>query len=202
MQSTGIILAGGKSSRMGRNKALMTLEDRAVIDRIADSLSTITTDLIVVTNTPDEFEFLGLRTVSDNYKEKGPLAGMEAGLRASNTEKNLIVACDMPFISSGIGGYLLTQLEEHEAAVPIIQNQLHPLFASYRKDVQSRIEQSIISDELKIRLLLEKINTKTVTETELKNQGFSVTENDFFNMNHPVDFSQALKISSQKSSES
>ena len=108
MKTTGIILAGGKSSRMGTNKALLTIDGKTVIERIVNQLEQIVDEIIVVTNPFHDYEFLQLPMVEDKWKGMGPLAGIEAGLNASTTERNLIVACDMPFISIELGKYLLS----------------------------------------------------------------------------------------------
>nr|WP_284521516.1 molybdenum cofactor guanylyltransferase [Cytobacillus pseudoceanisediminis] len=87
MSSTGIILAGGHSSRMGENKALLKIGGKTVIERIADQLSSILPNVIIVANKQEDYQFLGLPLVSDRWKEKGPLAGIHAGLSESRTQK-------------------------------------------------------------------------------------------------------------------
>src|SRR5690606_20588107 len=106
METTGIILAGGKSSRMGRNKALLDFHGQTVIETIANELQKIVNHLIIVTNNQEDYAFLQLPMVSDKWQGIGPLAGIHAGLSISKTEKNLVVACDMPFVSREIGSYL------------------------------------------------------------------------------------------------
>lgn len=128
MDRTGIILAGGHSSRMGENKALLKIGGRTVIERIADQLASVSAEMIIVANNQEDYQFLGLPMVSDHWKGKGPLAGIHAGLLASNTQNNLIVACDMPFISVELGKILLKELDVRQAAVPEIKGRLHPLF--------------------------------------------------------------------------
>src|SRR3954447_5197806 len=122
VNTTAIILAGGKSSRMGTNKALLDLNGRMVIEGIVEKLEKTVDEIIIVTNTFADYEFLKLPMVEDKWKDMGPLAGIEAGLNASKTEHNLIVACDMPFISVELGKYLLSCLEEeYQVVVPEIE---------------------------------------------------------------------------------
>ncbi|WP_066296556.1 molybdenum cofactor guanylyltransferase [Bacillus sp. FJAT-29937] len=194
MQTTGIIMAGGRSSRMGTNKAMLPIGGKTVIERIVVELSKIVSNMVIVTNAFEDYQFLGLPMVQDQWKDMGPLAGIHAGLSASSTEKNLVVACDMPFISSQLGGILLTLLDDYQVAVPDVLGQLHPLFAAYRKDTLGGIQQSLQNKELRIRQFFKHTKTKYVTEACLQKLHYHYQEQHFFNMNHPDDFERALKI--------
>lgn len=194
MQTTGIIVAGGKSSRMGTNKALLNIGGKTVIERIASELRKTVSNLIIVTNSFEEYRFLGLPMVEDQWKDSGPLAGLHAGLTASHSDKNLVVACDMPFISAQFGGILLSFLEEHQAAVPYIAGQLHPLFAAYRKETAEEINQSLHKQELRIRQFYGKIKTKLVTEADLAKFPYRYQEKHLFNMNQPEEFKKAVEM--------
>ncbi|PLR81587.1 molybdenum cofactor guanylyltransferase [Bacillus canaveralius] len=195
MQATGIILAGGKSSRMGTNKAFLEVGNQAVIERIIAELSKIVSDLVVVTNHFAEYQSLGVPMTEDNWKGKGPLAGMEAGLLASKHDKNLVVACDMPFISVKLGQFLLEQLNQYEAAVPEINSRLHPLFAAYRKETVPSIQESLSEDQLKIRSFLHRVNSKILKEDELS--GLGLDGASLYNMNNPDEYRQALQLAKQ-----
>lgn len=194
MKATGIILVGGKSSRMGTNKALLTIDGKLVIERIAEEMQTVTDSLIIVTNTFHTYEFLNLPMVEDKYKGLGPLAGIHAGLEASTTDKNLVAACDMPFISTEIGAYLLDNLNGYQACVPEIYGQLHPLFAAYRKEVKDIFSKSLEMEELRVRRTFENISAKIVTEKDLIREGFQIRDSDFFNMNYPEEYEIAKKL--------
>lgn len=194
MQTTGIILAGGKSSRMGTNKALLEIDGKTVIERIVEKLGPIVDNLIIVTNSFEEFAFLELPMVEDEWKGIGPLAGIHAGLTASKTERNLIVACDMPFISPELGTLLLEQLVEYEAVVPQITEQLHPLFAAYKRGVKEEVKKAIELEQLRIRKIFDRIYVKILTETELENLGVQIGQADTFNMNHPEEYEQAKNM--------
>lgn len=194
METTGIILAGGKSSRMGRNKALLEIDGKKVIERIVDELKHIVDHIIIVNNNFEEYEFLQLPMVKDKWQGIGPLAGIHAGLSASTTERNLIVACDMPFISSEIGSYLLKELADYDGVIPVIEGRMHPLFSAYRKNVKDVIEQLVEQKLLRITNILPKIHGKVVTEIDLKKAGFTVNEINFFNMNYPDNYEEAKKM--------
>ena len=198
MKTTGIILAGGKSSRMGTNKALLTIDGKTVIERIVNQLDQIVDEIIVVTNQFHDYEFLQLPMVEDKWKGMGPLAGIEAGLNASSTARNLVVACDMPFISIELGKYLLTQLDQYQAAVPEISGQLHPLFAAYRKDICEAVSKSLSENQLRIRQLLHTIHVKIIENELLDSLGISTEEIYFFNMNHREEYHKAINIIKEK----
>ncbi|WP_066056987.1 molybdenum cofactor guanylyltransferase [Robertmurraya korlensis] len=194
MSRTGIILAGGKSSRMGQNKALLTIEGATVIERIAHELTKITDQLLIVTNTFRDFEFLGIPMVEDMQKGKGPIAGIHAGLTATTTNANLIVACDMPFISSSLGDFLLTGLDEYQAVIPELGGQLHPLYGAYRKDALQVVTNALTNNQLRIRSVLEQLNVQVVTEELLQRKQIMIKETDMFNMNDPKEYEKALRV--------
>ncbi len=201
MKTTGIILAGGKSSRMGTNKALLDLNGRRVIEGIVETLRDITDEMLVVTNTFAEYEFLQLPLIADNWKGGlGPLAGIEAGLTASKTEYNLIVACDMPFISIELGRYLLSCLDESQAVVPQIEETRHPLFAAYRREVLGEVRKSLEKKELGIWRFLRNVDLKTVTKDELASLGLPNEEQYFFNMNNREHYQKAIQFINDKGS--
>lgn len=194
MGTTAIILAGGQSSRMGTNKALLQLKGKTVIEGMVERLENIVDDILIVTNTFEDYAFLHLPMIEDKRKGKGPLAGMEAGLAATQTERNLIVACDMPFISVELGQYLLSCLGEYQAAVPEISGQLHPLFAAYRKDVNEAVTQSIEENQLRIRHFLHNIHVKIVSKELLQSLEIDHEELYLFNMNSPDEYHKASNM--------
>lgn len=195
MEATGIILAGGKSSRMGKNKALLEIKGKTVIENVVAELQPAVNNIIIVTNSFEEYRFLGLPMVEDLWKGKGPLAGIQAGLEASTTEKNLVVACDMPFISAKLGTVLLNQLAHYQVAVPEISDQLHPLFAAYRKEISGEIERALEEDQLRIRGIFRNLQVKKMDQVELSKFGISMNDSDLFNMNHPEEYEQARNMS-------
>lgn len=200
MNTTAIILAGGKSSRMGTNKALLDLNGRRVIEGIVEKLEKTVDEMLIVTNTCSDYEFLQLPMVSDNWKDMGPLAGIEAGLSHSHTERNLIVACDMPFISVELGKYLLSCLEESQVAVPEIEGTRHPLFAAYRKETVVEVRKSLEKNHLGIWRFLQNVDVKIMTEEGLERLGLPNEEQYFFNMNNREHYQKALKFINTKGS--
>jgi len=190
MKAAAIILSGGKSSRMGTNKALLTINEQTNIERMADQLKTHFEELILVTNEPQDYQFLRLKTVTDQYPGMGPLAGLHAGLRASNYEVNFVAACDMPFLSGELARVLLNKIADFDAVVPVIAGRQQPLFAVFQKRITKQVEQCIKRGELRMLELLTKLNICYLTEKELQIPNL---KRSFFNMNNPSEYETAKK---------
>jgi molybdenum cofactor guanylyltransferase len=193
MKVGAIILSGGNSRRMGTNKALLPISEKPNIERMKDELYKNFEDMILVTNHQKVYEFLKIKMVSDHYPGKGPLAGIHAGLMAANHEVNLVVACDMPFVSAGLGAILVENLREYDAVVPIIGGTKHPLFAVYRKKIVEKIKSCLENDSLRMIHLLDNLNVLYMTEEDLQTFTKESLEQIFFNMNHPEEYEWAKR---------
>lgn len=198
MKAAAIILSGGKSSRMGTNKALLKINEKTNIERIADKLKILFDDIILVTNEPEQYKFLGLKMVEDQYPGMGPLAGVHAGLEVSDFEVNFVVACDMPFISVELANALVNNCSHYDAVVPVINGKQHPLFSVFKKETANKIEQSIAGGRLRMKHLLDDLNVLYLTETELRALCQLDLERIFFNMNHPNEYEEAKKWAEQE----
>jgi molybdenum cofactor guanylyltransferase len=191
MKAGAIILSGGKSSRMGKNKALLPFKDKTNIERIRDELQSLFDDIILVTNDPESYEFLNLKTVSDEFPGKGPLAGIHAGLMASDYEENIVVACDMPFVSAELASTLVQNLKHNDAIIPVINGKQHPLFAAYQKRIVPEIEACLTEDRLRVIHLLDKLNVRYLEENDLQAYSDGSLDEIFFNMNVPEEYEEA-----------
>jgi molybdopterin-guanine dinucleotide biosynthesis protein A len=193
MKAAAIILSGGKSSRMGTNKALLKINEKTNIERISDRLKPLFDDIILVTNDLEQYEFLGLKIVSDQFPGMGPLAGVHAGLKASEYETNFIVACDMPFVSGELAQALVDKSSDYDAVIPVINGKQQPLFAVFQKRAAIEVEQCIKQERLRMKHLLDRLNVLYVTEKDLEINSSLDLERVFFNMNHPNEYEEALK---------
>jgi molybdopterin-guanine dinucleotide biosynthesis protein A len=192
MNAGAIILAGGKSTRMGTNKALLKIQDTPNVERIVNVLRPDFPHPVLVTNNPDPYHFLGVKTVKDYFPGKGPLAGIHAGLIASPYEVNVSAACDMPFVSAELAMALIEKSHHYDAVIPVIGGKQQPLFAVYKKTLIDVIEEKIKNDKLRMKDLLNVVNVLYVTEQELKvDDSF---ERIFFNMNHPHEYEEAVQL--------
>lgn len=189
MHTCGVILSGGKSSRMGKTKALLPLRDKPVIEHIASELKHVCDEVIVITNQPQDYEFLGLSHFEDRYRQKGPLGGIESALYHVNADVYVMAACDMPFISRHVYTHLMQQLKSHDAAVPMYDARMHPLAGVYRKTVLPAIQDKLDHDERKVNSFFDRTDVNVVHDfgeipEELLNK-------HFFNMNNPDHYEQA-----------
>lgn len=193
MKAGAIILSGGQSRRMGTNKALLPIAQKPSIERIKDELEKHFQEMILVCNDLEAYQFLNIKMVQDQYPGKGPLAGIHAGLSASKNEINLVVACDMPFISAGLGTILVENVKEFDAVVPVIEGKRHPLFAVYRKNIVKEIKSCLENDSLRMTQLLDSLNVFYMTEEDLQAYDDKSLAQIFFNMNHPEEYELAKR---------
>ncbi|MCM3764094.1 molybdenum cofactor guanylyltransferase [Neobacillus niacini] len=191
MNAAAILLSGGKSSRMGTNKALLKINEKTNIERIRDILAEHFAETILVTNDPAAYQFLGVKMASDHYPGMGPLAGLHAGLEASSHEVNVLVACDMPFVSGELAAAMAEKCGEYDAVIPVIGGKQHPLFAVFKRSAAEEAAKCIKAGNLRMKHLLDRLNVLYLTETELGSFNQLDLDRVFFNMNHPNEYEDA-----------
>lgn len=188
MAMSGVILAGGTSTRMGRDKALLELGGRRLIDRLVEGLQQIFQEVIIVANTPGLYDNLGVRVAPDLIPNKGALGGIHTAAAVASHPWAFVMACDMPFFNPALIRYLATLTENWDAVVPYTDDW-EPLYAAYAKTCLPMIERQIHSDNLKVSLFFPSIRVRRVGREELgphDPQGLSL-----FNVNTPQEFAQA-----------
>ncbi len=185
---SSIILAGGKSSRMGFDKAFLRLGDESLLENLIKRLKPISDEIIIVTDALEKFcafaellHFCGVKIVEDLVFQKGPLGGIYTGLKTSKNFYNFFVACDMPYIEVKLIKYLYTLREGYDVIVPRLKNGYETLFAIYSKDCIEPIFQTLKSDSNKVRDFFDKVKVREVLEEELKD--FGDPEKLFMNIN-------------------
>ena len=144
MDISCIVLAGGKSLRLGRDKVLETVGNRNLLQRVVNNISVFDSDIIIVTaikqSVPQFISYPRLRIVTDIYSGKGPLGGIYTGLTASDSFYNLVVACDMPFLNQALLRYMIELSANFDLVVPRLGNTVEPLHAIYSKDCLTPID--------------------------------------------------------------
>jgi molybdopterin-guanine dinucleotide biosynthesis protein A len=188
---TGVILAGGQSRRMGRNKALMTLGDVRLIDRVVETMQHVCTDLLMVTNTPEVYADLRLPMVGDVWPDKGSLGGIYSALYHAATPYCLVVACDMPFLQTSVLQYLVSQIETYDVVMPEVDGEQQPLHAIYGRACLQPIAQRLEANRLKIVGFLPDVKVRTVTADELRPLDPDLRA--FQNLNTPEDMAAATR---------
>jgi len=148
---TGVILSGGKNSRMGgRNKAFIEFEGERLIDRSVRLFQSLFDEVILITNSPQEYLDLGVALVTDIYQNKGALGGIHAGLFHATNEKVFFAACDMPFLNEALIKHMIDLSAEFDILVPQSPDGLQPLHAIYSRKCLPVIEKLFSQDRLKI----------------------------------------------------
>jgi molybdopterin-guanine dinucleotide biosynthesis protein A len=196
---TSIILAGGKSSRLGRSKALQVIEAKSLIQWVVDRLTTLSTEIIIATARGETIpcsSAVRIKTVADIYPGTGPLAGIHSGLTASSSSWAVVVGCDTPFLSVGLLEYMAQISSTFDIVVPRIKNKLEPLCAVYSKNCVAPIQELLEQDERQIRRLFSMVKVRYVEEDEINS--FDLKHLSFFNINSQDDLDRARKLAAEK----
>jgi molybdopterin-guanine dinucleotide biosynthesis protein A len=190
---TGIILSGGKSTRMGgKNKAFLSLNGEVVIERVLKLFKELFDETIVVTNSPLEYLDYDVHIVTDIIKGKAALGGIYTGLFYASSEHCFVSACDMPFLDKRFIEYMISKIKGHDIIVPQASDGFQPLHAIYSKKCIPLMKKLIDRDELKIRILYKKMNTLTLSTDTITS--FDPDERMFLNINSEEDLKHILAI--------
>jgi FdhD protein len=183
---TGVILAGGSSTRMGSNKALLPYQGGTFIESIHRRMAALFRDVIVVTNAPDLYRFMRCPKVADIVPGLGGLSGIHAALRHAGTEHVFVVACDMPSVDGDLVRCMVAMREGHDAVVPESASGIEPLCAVYGKGALPAIEEALRAGCGKVVSILPKVRVKVFSrdEVSLVDPGFL----SFRNINTPGDY--------------
>ena len=189
---TGIILAGGVSRRLGYiNKALLKIGDQSIIEHTIEALSEVTKSILLITNSPGEFEHLGLPMFGDIIPDSGSLGGIYTGLKVSGTHYNIVVACDMPFIQSDLLAFLISHSEGYDVAIPVTPDGHHPTCAVYSRNCIEPIESQIKIHNLRIA---DSFLDVKVNRIDLKASYPRYSPNMLFNVNTNEDYLMAVSL--------
>jgi len=180
---TAIILAGGKASRMkGQDKAFLKIDNKPLISTQLKLLKFFFKEIIIVTNQPGKYSGIkGARVISDIVAHQGPLGGIYSGLMASTSAYNFVVACDMPYIDTGLIEYMHKKSLGFDAVVPRLNKRYEPLYAFYSKNCLKFIGQLLDKKMFRTNALFSKIKVKEITENEIGQ--FALGEKIFTNIN-------------------
>ena len=183
---SAILLCGGCSARMGRDKGLIEWEGQPLVVRLAELLQGLFQEVLVVTGQKPRYrDLLDLPILEDKIKGLGPLGGLYSGLLASANEYNLVAACDMPLIKPELIALLVGEIDDSWIIIPQVRGYWEPLPAVYSKRCLPAIERLIGSGRPKLQGLCELVPTKTVPEARLREVDPKLES--FFNLNVPED---------------
>ena len=191
--TAGVILAGGKSRRFGSNKALADIDGCPMIEHGAALLNDLFTERLLVTNTPDYYHFLNWPVTPDIFPGAGPLAGIHAALKKINCSRAFITACDMPLINSRLIQFLCGTPGDWDIIVPWLDRGPEPLYGVYRKSCLEVIENNLLNDQRKIRLIFDQLKIRKVSLDEITPHISDLTT--FVNINRLSDLAKLPKNS-------
>jgi len=182
----GAILAGGKSSRFGTNKAFAQLDGIFMIERVAKVMRSLFGKLIIVADASEQYEYLGYEVFQDIVKGGGPLGGILTALSVADAKAVFAVACDMPFINRSLADYMCGLREYSiDAILPRIKGKPEPLFAVYSAGCLKSIDNALSEGNFKITDFLSFIKVRYVEEDEIRK--FDPEFKSFININRQID---------------
>lgn len=178
---TGIILAGGKSSRMGTDKGFLLLNNKPFVQYSIDALKPLVSEIIIVSDN-SKYDVFGLKRINDITKNAGPVAGICSGLKASSTNHNLILSCDIPLINSQILKQLINAIDETSEIIQVESNgKSMPLIAIYKKQIIHTFNSLLQANERRLRIAIQSCKSKNILlkkEHELSTMNVN-TKNEF-----------------------
>ena len=190
--AAAVILVGGKSSRMGRAKALLPFDNEPLIAHVVRRLKSWFPEIIVVAAPDQELPELSAVLVRDEIAYQGPVSGIYHGLKAATKNVCFVTSCDAPFLNFELIDHLLEQISEYDVVVPFWQERFQPLHAIYRTSVVPLLKEQLERGELRPIFLYDKVRTRKIQEAEIRRldpEGLS-----FLNMNSPADYDAALQL--------
>lgn len=156
---TGILLAGGKSSRMEKEKGLVEFREKPLIQYGINLLLYFTDRIIISSGNPDYIPF-GFEIIPDEVSGQGPSAGLAAALKSSTTPWNIVLACDLPFLEREFIEELLNYAQNYQAVVPMHNGNMEPLAALYHKDLGKIFGEAVADGNLALRHILRSCRVK------------------------------------------
>jgi molybdopterin-guanine dinucleotide biosynthesis protein A len=192
------ILAGGQSRRMGQEKAFMVVGGQPVIERVLARVKPLSDDLFISTNSPEQYEQLGLPLVGDVYPNKGALGGIYSAIKAARYKHILIVACDMPFLNVRLLQYLISLAHSAEVVAPMIKPpQPETMHAIYSKSCLPSIEKRLQANGLRVIGFFDEVSVRYVDRDEISR--FDPNFYSFLNMNTPEEWQRLQAIAQEAS---
>jgi molybdenum cofactor guanylyltransferase len=178
--ATAIVLAGGRSRRMGTDKSMLPIQGRPMIEHICWQLRATFTRVLISANEAQKFSFLGLEVIPDRIPDQGPLMAVASALEASTSELNLVVSCDLPQIKLAAVRRMLAEAEGADVVVPRTKDgQEQPLFAVYRRSARRYMEDALTSGSRRLRHIYDLCRVRFI---EFDDTGW------FINLNTKADY--------------
>ncbi|MBW1980332.1 MAG: molybdenum cofactor guanylyltransferase [Deltaproteobacteria bacterium] len=188
----GVVLAGGKSRRFGRNKALELFQGERLIERQVRTLGRIFSEVIIVSNTPEVYVDLQVTLLRDIIPEQGPLGGIYTGLLYARDRGIFVAGCDMPFLQAALIGKMVELAANYDVVIPEKEGRLEPLHAAYSSRCLPHIEGMLKRKELQVIRFFPAVRVYRLGEKEC--QAIDPLGISFFNINTVADLSRAEEL--------
>ena len=193
MKITGVVQAGGKSTRMGgQPKALLPLGGQRIIERVVDVVRAVTDDVLLVTNTPELYADLHLPMVADVFPDHGSLGGIYSGLWSAEGDAAFTVACDMPFLTPAVARLVIDRAHEADVVVPKVGDQFETLHACYGKACLRPMESRLRAGQLKIVGFFPDVRVLVISEADVARWRDPAVV--FMNVNTPEELARAREL--------
>ena len=196
---TLVIQAGGESRRMGQDKALLPFQGRTLIERVLGRTAHLADEVLVTTNKPENYAFLGLKLVPDVIPGRGALGGLYTALSAAAQPLVAVVACDMPFVSPELLAFerdLLLQ-SSYDAAIPRTEGGTEPFHAVYRREgCLPQVEAVIQADKWRVDAWYTRANVRLLSPEETR--PYDPRGLAFWNVNTPEELAEAEEMASRE----
>jgi molybdopterin-guanine dinucleotide biosynthesis protein A len=188
MTLCALILCGGRSTRMGTDKALVEVAGRPLLAHVIDRLRPVCPDLRLAAGPQTRYTEFGVPVVLDRFHDVGPIAGLHAGLSALSAERAFVTACDMPFVAPAVVRRLFELADGFDAAAPRVAGRFEPMCAVYGKSCLPAIEAAVAAGRFGLIALLERVRVRTVSEAELRELDPELSS--LRNLNTPTEFDE------------
>ena len=192
----GVVLAGGLSRRLGRDKAVEVFDREPLVHRVIGRLSELVDEVVVVANNSERAGALplpdGVKTAVDIYPDTGSLGGIFTGVSFVESEWSIVVACDMPFLNMDLFTHMLTLCPDQDVVVPVLDGRPEPTHAIYSKSCLEHIETRLRVNDLKITRFFDDVRVQYVLQETI--DLYDPRRISFFNVNTPTDLACALSL--------
>lgn len=192
MAMTSIVLAGGRSMRLGRDKALEEIGGRSLIKRVIERLSLLGNEIIVVASSSHQLPDLGVKMVFDSYPAKGNLVGIYSGLKEAKSSYSLVVGCDMPFLNIALLRHIMALSTGYDVVIPRVDDEVEPLHAVYSKKCLPPIEATLGKGKRRIVDFFPSVRVRYVDSADIDE--FDPRHLSFFNVNSEADLERARTL--------
>lgn len=190
-KTSGIILAGGRSTRMGRDKTLMKINGETLIEKMVSELGQVVDEVIIASNHFNKYNLPGTIEVPDLFTGTGPMGGIHAGLLKASHPYAFVVAADMPLFNSDLANFLINNVnKDYDVVAPEIDGAWEPLCAVYSQTCLKTIEEFLCAEIRNVYGLFERLRTLKINEQDLASIGQS--RDNVYNMNTPEDYRHFL----------